>query len=90
MLQKLCNAIFTHNRSKTVYVFRDAWGFGALDPNSGTAQMMEVARVLGARLRTGWRPRRTIMFLRYCTVLYCAVLCCTVLYCTAPLHSTVP
>ena len=83
MLQILCNAIFTHNRSKTVYVFRDAWGFGALDPNSGTAQMMEVARVLGARLRTGWRPRRTIMFLRYCTVLYYTVLYCDVLHCTA-------
>ena len=84
----LCNAIFTHNRSKTVYDFRDAWGFGALDPNSGTAQMMEVARVLGARLRTGWRPRRTIMFLRYCTVLCCTVLYCTVLhYCTVLCHN---
>ena len=44
---------------------RDAWGFGALDPNSGTAQMMEVARVMGERLKTGWRPRRTIMFLSW-------------------------
>jgi len=23
---------------------RDAWGFGAVDPSSGTAQMMEVVR----------------------------------------------
>ena len=44
---------------------RDAWGFGALDPNSGTAQMMEVARVLGQSLKDGWRPRRTIMFLSW-------------------------
>ena len=44
---------------------RDAWGFGALDPNSGTAQMMEVVRVLGTRLKTGWRPRRTMMFLSW-------------------------
>lgn len=44
---------------------RDAWGFGALDPNSGTAQMMEVARVLGERKKSGWRPRRTIMFLSW-------------------------
>ena len=44
---------------------RDAWGFGALDPNSGTAQMMEVARVMAERLKTGWRPRRTIMFLSW-------------------------
>ena len=26
---------------------RDAWGFGALDPGSGTAQMMEVAKFFG-------------------------------------------
>ena len=44
---------------------RDAWGFGALDPNSGTAQMMEVVRVMGERMKTGWRPRRTIMFLSW-------------------------
>ena len=44
---------------------RDAWGFGALDPNSGTAQMMEVARVLGKRVKEGWRPRRTMMFLSW-------------------------
>ena len=51
--------------------------------------MMEVARVLGARLRTGWRPRRTIMFLRYCTVLY-VLLYITVLYvCTAVLFCTI-
>jgi len=45
---------------------RDAWGFGAVDPNSGTAQMMEVARVMGSRhLSEGWRPKRTIMFLSW-------------------------
>ena len=27
--------------------------------------MMEVARVMGQRLKTGWRPRRTIMFLSW-------------------------
>ena len=26
---------------------RDAWGFGALDPGSGTAQMMEVTKFFG-------------------------------------------
>ena len=26
---------------------RDAWGFGALDPGSGTAQMMEVTKYSG-------------------------------------------
>lgn len=44
---------------------RDAWGFGALDPSSGTASMLEVARVLGQKLKNGWRPRRTILFLSW-------------------------
>jgi N-acetylated-alpha-linked acidic dipeptidase len=40
---------------------RDAWTYGANDPNSGTATMLEVARSLGAALKTGWKPRRTIV-----------------------------
>jgi N-acetylated-alpha-linked acidic dipeptidase len=40
---------------------RDAWAYGAVDPNSGTAAMLEVARGLGALLRQGWRPRRSIL-----------------------------
>ncbi|CAM9748772.1 unnamed protein product, partial [Phaeothamnion confervicola] len=40
---------------------RDAWVYGAVDPNSGTAAMIEVARGLGALLATGWRPRRSIV-----------------------------
>jgi N-acetylated-alpha-linked acidic dipeptidase len=44
---------------------RDAWGFGSIDPSSGTAQMMEVSRVLGAKVLNGWRPRRTIIFLSW-------------------------
>lgn len=44
---------------------RDAWGFGAIDPSSGTAQMLEIARILGKKLETGWRPRRTIIFLSW-------------------------
>lgn len=39
----------------------DAWVFGAVDPNSGTTAMIEVARGLGALLKRGWRPRRTIV-----------------------------
>lgn len=39
----------------------DAWVFGGVDPGSGTAAMLEVARGLGALLRSGWRPRRTIV-----------------------------
>ncbi|KAJ0982596.1 hypothetical protein J5N97_010851 [Dioscorea zingiberensis] len=40
---------------------RDAWTYGAVDPNSGTAAMLDVARRLGILLRSGWRPRRTIV-----------------------------
>jgi N-acetylated-alpha-linked acidic dipeptidase len=41
---------------------RDAWVYGAVDPNSGTAAMLEAARGIGTLLRQGWRPRRTIVF----------------------------
>jgi len=44
---------------------RDAWGFGAVDPSSGTAQLIEVVRVLGLKLKSGWRPKRSIMFLSW-------------------------
>jgi len=40
----------------------DAWVFGAADPGSGTAVLLEVARSLGALKRAGWMPRRTILF----------------------------
>jgi N-acetylated-alpha-linked acidic dipeptidase len=40
---------------------RDAWTHGAVDPNSGTAAWLEAARGLAAALKTGWRPRRTIL-----------------------------
>lgn len=38
---------------------RDAFVFGAGDPNSGTACMLEVVRAFGKMLRKGWRPMRT-------------------------------
>ena len=40
---------------------RDAWTPGAIDPNSGTAAMLEVARSFGVALRAGWKPKRTII-----------------------------
>ena len=40
---------------------RDAWVFGAVDPNSGTAAMLEVARGYGELLKKGWTPKRTII-----------------------------
>lgn len=39
----------------------DAWTYGAVDPNSGTSVVMEMGRSLGELLKTGWRPRRTII-----------------------------
>ncbi|KAK3598383.1 hypothetical protein CHS0354_034557 [Potamilus streckersoni] len=42
---------------------RDAWVFGAIDPSSGTAVMMEIARAMGQIKKTkNWRPRRSILF----------------------------
>ena len=40
---------------------RDAWVVGSVDPNSGTAALLEVAKGLGELLKAGWRPRRTIL-----------------------------
>lgn len=40
---------------------RDAWTFGAVDPNSGTTAMLEAARAFGGLLKRGWKPRRTII-----------------------------
>ncbi|KHN84184.1 Glutamate carboxypeptidase 2 -like protein [Toxocara canis] len=44
----------------------DAWVQGAIDPNSGTATLLEMARVLAnISHELGWRPRRTIMFCQW-------------------------
>jgi N-acetylated-alpha-linked acidic dipeptidase len=40
---------------------RDAWTYGAVDPISGTAPLLAVARGLGQLLQQGWRPERTII-----------------------------
>jgi len=41
---------------------RDAWVFGAVDPNSGTAAMLEAVHGIGELLKTGWKPKRTLVF----------------------------
>ena len=41
---------------------RDAWVYGAVDPNSGTAAMLEAVHGVGDLLKDGWRPKRTILF----------------------------
>jgi len=40
----------------------DAWTFGGVDPGSSGAAILELARSLGALARTGWRPRRSLVF----------------------------
>ncbi|MFC6647026.1 M28 family peptidase [Granulicella cerasi] len=40
---------------------RDAWVYGAVDPNSGTAAMLESVHGLGELLKQGWKPKRTIV-----------------------------
>ncbi|MDR3736348.1 MAG: M28 family metallopeptidase [Acidobacteriaceae bacterium] len=40
---------------------RDAWVYGASDPGSGTAAMLETVHGLGTLLQQGWRPKRTIV-----------------------------
>ena len=44
---------------------RDAWIFGASDPNSGTAALLEVSLGLGTLLSTTWRPLNTIYLLSW-------------------------
>ena len=39
----------------------DAWVNGASDPTSGNVALMETARGLAELLKTGWKPRRTIV-----------------------------
>lgn len=40
----------------------DGWVFGASDPVSGAVAELEEARVLGELLKTGWKPKRTIVY----------------------------
>jgi N-acetylated-alpha-linked acidic dipeptidase len=41
---------------------RDAWVYGGVDPSSGSAALMELVNSLGHLARSGWRPKRTIVF----------------------------
>ena len=38
----------------------DAWTFGGVDPGTGAAALLEVAKGLGTLAKSGWRPARTI------------------------------
>ena len=67
-IRKIWNVVarIDGNEEKDCWVIlgnhRDAWVFGAVDPNSGTSAMLEVGRGLGQLLKQGWKPRRTIVF----------------------------
>ncbi len=41
---------------------RDAWVYGAVDPSSGTAATLETCRAIGAAVKAGWKPRRTLVY----------------------------
>ncbi len=41
---------------------RDAWVYGAVDPSSGTAATLETCRAIGAAVKNGWSPRRTLVY----------------------------
>jgi N-acetylated-alpha-linked acidic dipeptidase len=40
----------------------DGWVNGAADPISGMVAVMEEARALGELMKTGWKPKRTIIY----------------------------
>jgi len=41
---------------------RDGWVFGAADPLSGHVAMLSEGKAIGALLKTGWRPQRTLVY----------------------------
>ncbi|QWF76672.1 M28 family peptidase [Amycolatopsis sp. CA-230715] len=47
---------------QTVYVgaHRDSWTYGSDDNLSGTEAVLQIGRGIGALLKTGWRPERSI------------------------------
>ena len=40
----------------------DGWVFGAWDPLSGNVALMDEAKAIGALAKTGWRPKRTLVY----------------------------
>jgi N-acetylated-alpha-linked acidic dipeptidase len=59
-------AVLTGSERPDEWVVRgnhiDGWNFGAGDPLSGFVGLMEEARAVGELARTGWRPKRTIVY----------------------------
>ena len=44
---------------------RDGWVFGASDPLSGHIAMMAEAKAIGALVKSGWKPKRTLVYLSW-------------------------
>jgi N-acetylated-alpha-linked acidic dipeptidase len=40
----------------------DGWVFGAWDPLSGNVALLDEARAIGTLAKTGWRPKRTLVY----------------------------
>ncbi len=40
---------------------RDAWTYGAVDPISGTVDLLQLGDAFGAAYKSGWRPKRSIV-----------------------------
>lgn len=40
----------------------DGWVMGANDPLSGNVALMDEAKAIGALVKTGWRPKRTLVY----------------------------
>jgi N-acetylated-alpha-linked acidic dipeptidase len=40
----------------------DGWVFGAWDPLSGNVALMDEAKAIGELAKTGWRPKRTLVY----------------------------
>jgi len=50
-------------RDKMVVVggHRDAWTYGAVDPISGTVDLLQLGRAFGKLKASGWKPQRTVV-----------------------------
>ena len=44
---------------------RDGWVFGATDPLSGHVALMAEAKAIGALVKSGWKPKRTLVYLSW-------------------------
>ncbi|KAM3498898.1 hypothetical protein MY10362_007810 [Beauveria mimosiformis] len=55
----------TGSKSIIIGNHRDSMGFGAANPHTGTAVMIELARIFGDLVDRGWKPLRSIEFMSW-------------------------